>query len=313
MRIAIIGAGLSGLACAASLDEHGHEVVVFDKGRGAGGRMSTRRVQIPGGTVSFDHGAQYFTAHDPGFQARLQSWSEAGLAAPWPAAGADAFVGTPSMNAPLRQLATELDVRLSQRIDILARRPDGWHLQGAGGAAGPFDAVLVALPAEQAAVLLRNVNAGFAQRAADTPSAPCWTVMAAFAQRLPVETDVLQHRGPIDWAARNSAKPGRSGPEAWVIQASPEWSATHLEDEPVAVLQALLSAFADTLDVVLPMPLSATAHRWRYARAGAAGDGLLWNADTGLGVCGDWLLGPRVECAWQSGTRLADVVLAGSR
>ena len=30
-------------------------------------------------------------------------------------------------------------------------------------------------------------------------------------------------RGDIAWAARNSAKPGRSGPEAWVVQAGPDW------------------------------------------------------------------------------------------
>jgi predicted NAD/FAD-dependent oxidoreductase len=48
------------------------------------------------------------------------------------------------------------------------------------------------------------------------------------------------------------------------------------------------------------------AHRWRYALSPGTGDGALWNPDIGLGVCGDWLLGPRVECAWLSGRMLAD-------
>ncbi len=310
MRIAIVGAGLAGLACATRLVGAAHRVTLFDKSRGAGGRMATRRLATPHGEAGFDHGAQYLTAHDPGFQAQVRSWAEAGLVAPWFAAGADRFVGVPTMNAPLRQLSAALDVRSLQRIDRLEQAADGWHLHGDGiAAAGPYDAVLVALPAEQAAGLLRDVEEDFAGRAAGTRSAPCWTAMAAFADRLPVAADVLQCCGALDWAARNSAKPGRTGPEAWVLQAAPDWSTTHLEAAPDAVLQALLGMFAAATGIVVPAPLAASAHRWRHARSGAAGDGLLWNPARRLGVCGDWLLGPHVECAWLSGTRLAAAVM----
>lgn len=312
MQIAVIGAGLAGLACATSLTQAGHRVSLFDKGRSAGGRMSTRRVQTALGEADFDHGAQYMTARDPGFQAQLRRWADAGLIAAWPAAGADAWVGTPTMNAPLRRLAANLDVAWASRIDALEDARDGWRLHGNDIDAGPFDVAIVALPAEQAAALLRPVDNVVSQRAADTPTRPCLTMMAAFAGRLPVAADVLQHRGAIGWAARNSAKPGRSGPESWVVQATPEWSAAHLEDDPATVLADLLALFAAELDGPLPTPLTASTHRWRYARSGNAGDDLLWDAGRGLGVCGDWLLGPRVECAWLSGTRLAGAIIAGT-
>lgn len=312
MQIAIIGAGLAGLTCAASLAGAGHAVTVFDKGRGAGGRMSSRRVSTDAGEASFDHGAQYFTARDPGFRAQLLRWSAAGLAAPWPAAGEEAWVGTPTMNAPVRQLAAGLDVRWMQRIDRLVPQSGRWHLAGAGIEAGPFETVVVALPAEQAAVLLRDVDETLAMRAADTPSLPCWTVMAAYAERLPIAADVLQHQGALDWAARNSAKPGRSGPESWVLQATPAWSAEHLEEEPGVVLDAMLALFGTAARVSLPAPVFAAAHRWRYARSGSAGDGMLWNPERRLGVCGDWLIGPRVEAAWLSGTRLGDAIIGGT-
>ena len=41
-RIAVIGAGISGLSCATSLQQAGFEITVFDKSRGPSGRMSTR-------------------------------------------------------------------------------------------------------------------------------------------------------------------------------------------------------------------------------------------------------------------------------
>ncbi|MFM2034129.1 MAG: hypothetical protein RJA32_764, partial [Pseudomonadota bacterium] len=61
--VAVIGAGISGAACAFELQSLGFEVQVYEKSRGASGRLSTRRTE----TWSADHGAQYFTARDPLF------------------------------------------------------------------------------------------------------------------------------------------------------------------------------------------------------------------------------------------------------
>ncbi len=65
-KVAVIGAGISGLMCARTLADHGCDVSVFEKSRGVSGRMSTRRVDD---SLSFDHGAQYFTARDRSLQA----------------------------------------------------------------------------------------------------------------------------------------------------------------------------------------------------------------------------------------------------
>ena len=56
-HVAIIGAGIAGLSCAAALQQGGLEVSLFEKSRGPAGRMSTRR----GDDWQCDHGAQYFT------------------------------------------------------------------------------------------------------------------------------------------------------------------------------------------------------------------------------------------------------------
>ncbi len=308
MEIAIVGAGLAGLACAARLAASGHRAALFDKGRGPGGRMSSRRVATQEGDAAFDHGAQYFTARDPAFAAEVEAWARAGLAARWPAAGPEAWVGTPAMNAPLKHLAAGASVRWGVRADAISGAPGRWMLVGEGFREGPFDAVLLAVPAENAGPLLAAVAPDLAARADATPAEPCWTVMAAFAARLPVEPDILREDGPIGWAARNSAKPGRTGPESWVIQAGPAWSREHLEETPDQVVPALLAALADRVAAPLPPVLAASAHRWRYARSGRAGDGLLWDPALGIGACGDWLLGPRVECAWLSGTALGRAV-----
>ena len=78
MRIAIIGAGLSGLTAAHGLKDIA-DVTVFEKARGVGGRMSTRYAD----PYQFDHGAQYFTARSDAFKGFLKSHIDSGLIQPW--------------------------------------------------------------------------------------------------------------------------------------------------------------------------------------------------------------------------------------
>ena len=285
-------------------------MTLFDKGRGAGGRMSARRVVTDQGDASFDHGAQYFTARDPDFRVEVEQWQRAGCAAPWPAAGEEAWVGVPAMNAPVKLLAGALDVHWNVQVAAIERVAKGWIVL-ADAVLGEFDAMVVAIPAEQAGNLLASRQAGFAALAKSTVSEPCWTLMAAFTERLPVMADIIRDDPVIGWAARNSAKPGRVGPESWVVQASADWSRRHLEQSPAEVAPLLLRAFACAIGTVLPSPSVAFAHRWRYAKSGAAGRAYLWTAEYSLGVCGDWLLGPRVECAWLSGSSLATAIIRG--
>ena len=308
MRIAIVGAGMAGMSCGQRLSRLGHEVRLFDKGRGPGGRMATRRMEDGGTTLHFDHGAQYFTARDPRFVEQVAHWEASGVAARWAAAGDDAWVGTPAMNAPLKAMAGELGVQFGTRIEQLVRDGEGWQIDGEGAPDARFDAVLVAVPAEQAGPLLQPHAPAMATLADQTASDPCWTLMAGFEAPLALVQDTLRQRGPIGWAARNNAKPGRANEECWVVQASPEWSRAHLEDNAETVAAALLAELAEANGGPLPRQLGATAHRWRFAKSGTAGEEALWDAEKRIGVCGDWLIGPRVEAAYMSGLLLAEAV-----
>lgn len=307
MRVVIVGAGMAGLACADALVAAGHDVALFDKGRRAGGRMSTRSTTVGGLPVQFDHGAQYFTARDPAFIEQVGRWEAVGVASRWPAAGDDAWVGTPGMRDPVRAMAERHRVTWDGCIDALAY--DGTAWTAAGIDATRYDAAVVAVPAEQAGPLLAAHRSDFAARAAATRSEPCWTAIAAFPLRLAIDADIVRDAGAIGWAARDSAKPGRGTLETWVIQATPSWSRAHLEDDADDVAPALLGLLAAHVGMPLPEPLYSKTHRWRYARSGGRrGPGGLWDAAIGLGVCGDWLADPRVEAAWRSGQSVARLI-----
>ncbi|MEM8963430.1 MAG: FAD-dependent oxidoreductase [Acidobacteriota bacterium] len=324
-RVAVVGAGIAGLAGARCLADHGLEVVVFDKGRGPGGRASTRRAQGPQGTLTFDHGAQYFSARDPRFARFVESWHHDGVVAPWRGRFVTIddgtivprhdehprWVGVPGMNAVLAHLATDLDVRWSTRVDRLTRHGSTWQLTTHDGDQDDFDVVLIATPALQAAALLREPAPHIASRLDHVEMAPCWAVMVAWDQPLDVDFDAgFIHQGPLSWVAANRSKPGRSQHETWVLHASPEWTSEHIEDPPETVAEQLLDAFARILDRRLPSPNHLVAHRWRYARTlEPLGDAALWDPASNLGCCGDWCHGAKIEAAWLSGAALAGRLL----
>ena len=313
MTIAIIGAGMAGLACAEALVRDGRVVVLFDKGRQPGGRMSTRTMATPVGVAAFDYGAQYVTARDPAFRERMARWQAAGLVARWPAAGDEAWVGMPGMSTPLDAMARPLDVRWSAHVRALERKAEGWRVRGDGFAEDMIETVVVAVPAEQVGALAAAHVPELARAAAAAPSRPCWTLAACFAAALPIQADVLEGEGALGWAARDSAKPGRDGPETWVIQADPDWSLAHLEETREAVTAALLEALAERAGNPLPAPVATHTHRWRYARSGRGEASCHWDAAERIGLCGDWCIGPRVEAAWLSGTALAAAIRGSLR
>ncbi len=307
--IGIIGGGMAGLSAATALATTAQRIIVLDKGRGPGGRMAARRVEIGGEQVSFDHGAQYFTARDPAFRETVAAWEAAGVAARWPAAGDDAWVGTPGMNACVKHMAANLDVRWNVRTERLCRDGALWRIE-AGGEVFVAGTVLVAVPAEQAAVLLAEAAPDFAARAASIASAPCWAVMAAFAVPLPLADIFRSDTGPVSWAARNSAKPGRSGAETWVIHAGPARSRELIDLPKDEVAGILLADFFAATGASPTAPVHLDAHRWLYAQPEARkGKGPLFDAGLQLGIAGDWLHSPRVEGAWLSGRMLAQAVL----
>ena len=328
MTIAIIGAGLSGLTCAATLKESGRDVVVFDKGRGPGGRMSTRRAATSLGEVRFDHGCQYFTARSTRFQTAVSQWVEAGAAAPWQGrigrqtgpGTADfeevpqentRWVGTPGMNSIIRHISYELHVSWARRVRALNAAEASWTLTFEdAGVEGPFDTVLLAVPAEQVGDILEDLAPALTAKAQRVQSAPCWTLMAAFDDRFSYEWAGIYPYGPVlAWACLNQSKPGRGSVPTWVVQASAMWSKAHLEDAADDVAEALFAEFSKTVANTKPIHLA--AHRWRFAfpHAGPEPVPAAFDATLRIGTCGDWHVAPNVEGAWTSGRALADLVV----
>ncbi|MFS2317494.1 NAD(P)/FAD-dependent oxidoreductase [Maricaulis sp. D1M11] len=312
MRVAVIGAGMAGLSCAARLRTFGHQVEVFEKSRGLGGRLSTRRA----GALRFDHGAQFATARDADFLDLMQQNQVDRIAAPWtsPGTGTGWWVGRPGMSALVGRLSLGLDISLNTRITTLNRHGSLWSLEDETTRRHTdFDAVIVTVPGPQAEALLRPVCAPLAEAAARMAYEPCWTLMMAFEERLPLKQDVIAAKTEhMSWIARDSAKPDRvAGADCWVVQASPTWSRAHLEDTAEVTAERMAGMLADRFGFTLPRAIYQRAHRWRYARVERALETpCMFDPDLMLGLAGDACLAARVEAAFLSGRAAAEALIS---
>ena len=247
LKVGVLGAGIAGLAAAGRLKARGHEVTVFDKGRGPGGRASSRRR----GLFHFDHGAQYFTARQEEFSAAVGGWLAAGVVAPWDGyivslvggvtsplkSETRRYVGQPQMSRLAKHLARELDVRCGVLVDELTRVDGLWMPEEGGEILGAFDRLIVAMPPAQAAQLL-EADSPLGGVARSVEMRPCWCVMLGLEARLEVPFDgAFCNESALSWISRDNSKPSRPQTEAWVLHASPEWTEEHLHEDHKELLQ----------------------------------------------------------------------------
>jgi predicted NAD/FAD-dependent oxidoreductase len=331
--VAVIGAGIAGAACARVLSLAGCSVHVFDKSRGPGGRLATRRVEWvdrrgQGCTTRLDHGAVGITARGVAFQTFVDQAVHAGGLAEWapkiaagslPAEDSDRlYVPTPDMPALCRYLLDGVASTWSFAVDGLHNSPLGWQVQAGGERfALHFDAVVLALPPAQAAPLLSPHRLDWARHASVVPMQPCWTLMGiAEAPEPALGWDLARPpTGPLAWVLRSDARPGRArvpGQAHWVVHARTGWSRRHLEQPAAWVQQRMQAALAECLGRPVDWQ-DCTVHRWRYAlpQAHATAPAALfwWDSGQGLGVCGDFLGGCGVEGAWLSAQSLSAALL----
>ncbi|NNK78570.1 MAG: NAD(P)-binding protein [Litoreibacter sp.] len=313
-RIAVIGSGMAGLACARALADAGHAPVIFDKGRKPGGRLSLRQSREG---LQFDHGAQYVTAKSDAFSAFLDQAIAVGDAAIWDIdlENEDSerrVVGFPGMSSLLGHLSPGLEIRQGLRVTALVEYEDHVALH-AEKTVSQFDIVAITTPVVQTRDICAADEA-FLDRMPRVEMEPCWTFMGAMKAGQSAPFTCLRNPDPaVSWIALNSTKPGRDQDyDCWVLQASPEWSAENLEREADDVAEQLGRMLCDKIGCDPAEFVYARAHRWRYSQVKTSLGQPLIRSDGGRILAGgDWSLGKRAEHAFISGQAIARDLLKG--
>lgn len=332
-RVAVIGAGISGLSCARELFVRGYEPVVFEASGRLGGRCSSLSTRIGW----FDDGAQVingstrlaaYAAQRPDMLAALHPWTQtvgpSDSEYPGSAGGkeeAEALedtvlelmgtVGVPSMAALAGEIAQPLDVRLNSPIAQVHRRGEIWVLRHEGTDIDEdFQALVLAIPAPLAVPLAAESRALSAALSA-VRYRNRWVLLLGSARAVGLPSHQAFQGGPIERIAAMHSKPGRPSalPQRWFVEANERWSHEHRFDDPESVAELLHDNFqACARRTVTPSFL--LAHQWHHAYAELPGapaeqTKCWWDDEVQMGVCGDSVVASQVDQVHRSGSLLA--------
>ena len=310
--IVVVGAGLSGLTAARSLQEKGHKVIVLDKGRGLGGRMATRRISTSdGSTAVFDHGAQFFTVRDQQFQKFVDEWITNGIVREWCRGfvaedGHPRYVVNNGMTALTKHIAQNLDVRTSTLVFAVKpcdADPKKWTVVIDDNSRIDCDAVVMTCPLPQSYSLTVTTGVELPQDLLLTDYDRTIGLLAVLdgPSVVPAPGGIQNPDDVFSWIGDNQAK-GISSIPAITFHANPTWSSAHwddsLEDGLALVTQAAQKYLGDAQIV------ASEYKKWRFATPRK-----LWPepffAAGSLVFAGDAFAGPKVEGAVLSGLSAA--------
>jgi len=317
-QIVVVGAGISGLIAASSLHNHGYDVVVFDKGRGVGGRLATRRITTPhGATAIIDHGAQFFTVRTPEFEHIVQSWLDAGIVRQW-CRGFEGDDGHPRyvVNGGMTALAkyvslngdSPLDVRTSTLVfEIRQGTMSSWTVVIDDGSTIDCDAVITTCPLAQSYSLTVGAGAELPQDLLMTEYDRTIGLLALLdsPSKIPSPGGLQNPDDTFSWIGDNAAK-GVSPIPAVTFHANPTWSADHWEDSTEHGRAALLEAARPYLGEATV--IVAEYKKWRFATPRSLWPEPYFVSPTTPGTlvfAGDAFAGPKVEGAVLSGLAAA--------
>jgi predicted NAD/FAD-dependent oxidoreductase len=320
-NIAIIGAGLSGLVVANMLKTHAH-ITIFEKSRGVGGRMATRRAK----PYFFDHGTQFFKARSTEFKQFLAPLIIDGIIKPWHANFVEIedrtitqtrcwhddyphYVGTPHMNAIGKYLAQGLNIQLNTKISKVEKQHHNWCLYDSDAQPiADFDWVIITIPPIQATEIL---PLNYQSITSQSKMQGCFSLMLGFTTPLNLGFDAALIRGEdISWVSVNSSKPDRSDHFSLLVHSTNKWADQHIDDDSEQVINYLSQQTSNIIDHDVSRAEHQVVHGWRYANiAKQQREPYYLDMAQNLGICGDWFVQGRVEAAFTSAYNLTNEIM----
>jgi renalase len=272
-QVGIVGAGIAGMAARRSLEKKGFSTLLFEKSRGAGGRMATRRMEYQ----VFDLGAQFTSAADSNWAALLKLSEGELTSVDLPGESVHArYTHQRGMSALARTFlsANTSNIQFSQRITAISNLQERFEIATEAGPCAHTDWVLLTAPVPQSLALLQKSFL-------EAPSLklnqlqsvrydPCLTVIATLSREsgLPKPGILRKPTPKLAGIFDQGSKGVATAKPTLVVHASAELSVAlwNLPDAEIAE-QIWVEAARHLGALFLPIPeAKLTLHRWKYCQ-----------------------------------------------
>ncbi|KAF6718261.1 Renalase [Oryzias melastigma] len=282
-RVLIVGAGLTGSLCACLLRRELQSkvrVAVWDKARGAGGRMSTSRPPPEASSHSADLGAQYITATPAYAQSHHRRPAASGLSHRGlrQRDGSTDYVTPRGTGSLVKHFLSQsgADVFLEHHVTALYRRGASWEVERKSGGSETFDAVVLTMPVPQILQLQGDLGnllsvqqkqqldaVRFSSRFALALFFPPGAVFSfSWAAKYVSDSSCIRYIAVDD--RKRGADTSACGP-ALVVHTSVPFGEEHLEQDKEDVQPIILQELHRLLPD-LPQPVSIKCQKWRYSQ-----------------------------------------------
>ena len=310
-KIAIIGTGLSAIFSAIHLRKNTDlEINLFDKARGLGGRLATRRAE----DGKFDHGAQYFSIERISNLPEIQMLINEGVISN--IEDKDIYFSPDGMTNIAKKLLTDFNIFKEHKLVSIDKENENYKLFFENGSTFNSDYIIMSCPMPQSLEILNKSKIDYDNNLIkdleDLSYFPCIVVMIKSEIKLSnldkhIGTDVDSKN--ISWIGDNYRKKVSSIENYYTIQCSPEFSYENFENEYDETNEKLKhemeKIFGSNYQIL-------SNHKWRYSipKNFYQGDNsLVINEKDFLGLCGDIFTNGRFDGAITSGLSIADKFL----
>ena len=311
----IIGSGISGSTIANHLSKK-YNVEIFDKARGVGGRASNKRFIK---NLSFDHGVQYISPKSKHFIKYIKKLNKKKILKRWDDNHLDftfekklfstRFIGRKANNDLVKYNLKNIKQSFTSPIKKINFNKYFWEITLKDKSKYQFKSLIITCPFPQLKKLAKNyLDKNILKLKVQMQ--PNITVMIALKnQKNPPISSIKFDDNILAWAANeNSKKRFRSNINLWTLQASLNWSKKSINKYKIdkSIMNQLISRFLKLTGFEKRKIIFKRIHGWKYSYNYEKTPYLsLWKKKYNLGICGDWLNGPKVENAWLSATDLA--------
>jgi len=315
----VIGGGISGLMASRRLVENNIDVLVLDKGRRAGGRMSTRQ----SGNLKFDHGAQAIKTGSGEFNTFIEAWNDAGILeschyqekSDSDFASSEYYcVKSGIANLPI-YLTSGLNVKTGSRVTGLMFEEKLWTVLLSEDIYYKADSVIMTPPLPQILEILGRSDIKLSEKLylslRKIKYERCITLLAdcILSEELSSRNFLRPNSGPIALIVNNHKKGVSSAPGALTIQANGEFSEENWDLADNYLIEKILDYNEGRFRYRNGY---LRIHRWRYSRAvNSYPEPFLIMQNPGLiAFAGDSFSGDGIEGAAISGIRAAEAIIS---
>ena len=308
-KIAVIGAGITGITLANLLQKK-FNLTVFEKSRGVGGRMATRRAE----PYQFNHGAQYFKIENKEFKDFLQPLILNKIIKPLEANQIEIlnkevikrtkiynkqyFTAESKMNSVVKYLVNNnFSIKLLCKIEKTIKKNDKWFIIDSENLSyGPYDWLFITIPSNQAIEILNN-DFKFLDIIKKLKMRSCFSLMLGFDKIKEFDFDTaLFLEEDIQWLSISKKILEKKEYYNLLINSSYNFAEQNINGSKDKISDYLIKQVSDILKCELNNYKHKALHFWKYAMSEKNNNlGSLLDENLKVIVCGDWCMNGKVE------------------